>query len=483
MQPKLLSLPFAVTLVIAGVAAPSEAAVSMATTVPANPMSKFYGHAAIGSSSFEQHLQSGLEALEQREYGPAELQLSAASAELRQHNITDKRWLKTRLALGEAFLGEEKLEAAEHVLSDVAARARATDLQIHQSAVAGLAEIERLFGDLKRADTYCQQAIADGRQLRGGSPAALAHVYATEAAIMSAHGLDKTAVDAYRQALKLAQSDANDAHDAAEISCKLAVQLHNDGNNEEAAPLFERAFDQLDREANFNVPLYAAPRLTLRWEQGSPRSRLIADNEYPLKYLLVDNLRVAATAVRSENVIGVLISLANCGRSRLQLAVGPTRLEQMKPKHKDFLYVAPQELDIPLEEEHITDLTWRRRWLNHIEKNRYIPGFLKNNALDVDNFFGNNQFGEFGNWPVIANDETPIVTREEFLYGKHPLPDISTINFLSRGSNGYRPTYLDPGESKTGLVFFQQERFDRAQIDINIGNTMIEIPIDSAGPR
>jgi hypothetical protein len=223
--------------------------------------------------------------------------------------------------------------------------------------------------------------------------------------------------------------------------------------------------------------------LTVRWEQGSPRSRLIADDEYPLKYVLVDDLRVAATAVRSENVIGVLISLANCGRSRIQLAVGPTRLEQMKPKHKDFLYVPPQILDIPLEEEHITDLTWRRRWLNHIEKNRYIPGFLKNNALDVDNFFGNNQFGEFGNWPVIANEETPIVTREEFLYGKKRQPDISTINFLSRGSNGYRPTYLDPGESKTGLVFFKQERFDRAQIDINIGNTMIEIPIDSAGPR
>jgi tetratricopeptide (TPR) repeat protein len=250
---KLLSLPcgfaaFAIVLITSAGSAAAPEAAAVAASVPVNPMTKFYGHAAVESSCFEQHLQSGLEALEQRIYGQAELQLTAASAELRQHNITDGRWLRTRLALGQAFLGEEKLEAAERVLSDVAAHARGQDSQIYESALTALAETWRLLGDQKRAQTLCEQAIADARQAHGTSPRELARVYATQAEIMAAQGLDKAAIDLYRQALKLAQSDPDDRYDAAEITYKLAVQLHNTG--QDASQLFDRAFAQLDREAN-----------------------------------------------------------------------------------------------------------------------------------------------------------------------------------------------------------------------------------------
>jgi hypothetical protein len=141
-------------------------------------------------------------------------------------------------------------------------------------------------------------------------------------------------------------------------------------------------------------------------------------------------------------------------------------------------------LDTTLEAEHVTELTWRRRWLNHIEKTRRIPGYLKDGVLDVDNFFGNNQFTDrYGQWQTMAHSETPIVTREQFLYSPYREGAHDSSDFLSHTPVGTRPTFLDPGDAKTGLVYFQQERFEHAILNITIGNTVIEIPFDSAGPR
>jgi hypothetical protein len=212
---------------------------------------------------------------------------------------------------------------------------------------------------------------------------------------------------------------------------------------------------------------------------------VVPDQDYPLKYVYVDGLRVAAALVRSENVIGVLISLTNCSRNRKELALGKVSLVQLAPKNRNFRYVHPTELDMTLEAEHITELTWRRRWLNHIQKTRRIPGYLKDGVLDVDNFFGNNTFGPYGHWQTVARNETPIVTREQFLYS--PYRDngnnADQADFLSHTPVGTRPTYLEVGDSKTGLIYFGQERFDRARLKIVIGNMVVQIPFNSAGPR
>jgi tetratricopeptide (TPR) repeat protein len=456
----------------------SNESAMMATTAPPGPLGQYiFGHAAISNSLFQQHLQAGLEALEQRHYGQAEGHLQTALSELRKHNINDERTLVTKLALGQTFSGEERYENAQKYFEDCVGRLHEFHNQNDQvNALCGLAEVYiQTGGDVKKAHALCEQALA----IKPNST-----VYTALGATLMAQGLDKMAMSAYQQALKLAEADPKNKYEIGDIHYRMGIELHKSGETEEAAGHFERAFAIQDEEAKFQSSLYTAPRVTVHWERGNPRARQIADNAYPLRYVIVGNLRVAATAVRSENVIAVIISLANCGRSRLQLAVGPVSLEQTKPKHRPLLYVSEKELDVTLEQEHVTDLTWRRRWLNHMEKTRYIPGYLKNNALDWDNFFGNNIFGEYGNWPIIGCDETPIVTREEFLYGRKPPQDQSTVRFLRDNQGGYRPTYLDPGDSKTGLVFFKQERFDAAVLKINVGNAVIEIPLEnSAGPR
>jgi tetratricopeptide (TPR) repeat protein len=436
-------------------------------------------------SAFQNHYQAGLEALEQRIYGQAQLHLKAALAELRKHNISDEQTLRIKLSLAQAFLGEEQYDHAEHYFVDAAAQAHNLHQdQLEFQSLSGLGETFNLLGENTKAHQTVERAQVLDDRTKCASPLDRAHLFETLGAVLSAQGLHQQALASLRQSVQLYESHSDEVgYSLANARLRLAIELQEDGQQEESARLLPHALSGLAKEAKFQVPPYAAPRFTVHWETGDPRSREIADNDYPLRYALVNNLRVAATLVRSENVIVAIISLANCGHARLPLAIGPVTLDQITPKRKPFLYVSPHELDIPLEERHITDLTWRRRWLNHIEKNRYIPGYLKNNVLDVDNFFGNNQVGEYGNWPTIACDDTPIVTREEYLFGGKLPQETTTANFLSRGITGYHPTYLDPGYSKTGFVYFKQERFDEGKLSIGIGNTVVEIPFYTAGPR
>jgi tetratricopeptide (TPR) repeat protein len=496
MPPKLSNLPFCTLSVVVALAygvppcqAADAAGALVANTRPTGQLnSLIFGHAEFNASAWQHHLQAGVERIDCRDYQHAIAHLSAALEDLRKHNINDERALQTRLALAQAYLGSESLPSAERLFAQAADRARELR-QPHSRrlAMAGLAETLRLQGEARRAAEICKQLLSD-TESAGENAVERGEIFATLAGATAAEGLSKPAIEAYRQSLSLLEKGYAPAYKVARVQYQLALELHNSGETEEANALFDKAFSTIDREHRFDVPLSGAPQVVIHWDEGSPRSRLIADPEYPLKYVLAGDLRVAATAVRSENVIAVLISLANCGRTRLPVAVGPVTFTQLKPKIKPFLYVPPEVLDVALEEEHVTELTWRRRWLNHIEKNRYIPGFLKNRALEPDNFFSNNTFGLYGNWGTLACTETPIVTREEFYYGAggtHHASDNDMANFLSRSARAvnFHPTYVDPGEAKTGLVFFKQERFDKARLNIIVGNTIFEIPIDTAGPR
>ena len=468
---------------------PSAASPLVANTAtPQDLNTIIFGHAIFDASGWHKHLQSGLDCIDKRDYEHARAHLSLALDDLRRHNISDARAVQTRLALGQAYLGEERFEQAERLFSQAAERAaQLRQISLQRGAQAGLAETLRRQGDNKRAADICRQLLKADEHIDGETSAQRAQMLNTLAATLSQEGLSQPAEEAYGQAEKLLEHVDGDRYQLAQTRYRLALELHNNGRAADAVPTFEKAFTEFDKQAKFDATLSAAPRLTVTWDEGSPRSRQIIDPEYPLKYVLINDLRVAATAVRSENVIAVLVSLANCGHSRMPLFVGPVDFLQLAPKRKPFMFVPDALLDVPLEQEHVTELTWRRRWLNHIEKNRYIPGFLKNRSLDVDNFFSNNTFGEYGNWGTIACNDTPIVTREEFYYGfpGGKTNDANTVNFLSRSNQAinYRPTFLDPGEAKTGLVFFKQERFDRAQLNITIGNTVVEIPINTAGPR
>lgn len=469
----------------------AETAPQTAYVAPAHKLSSLLqGKASVTNDIWVRYFESGSQALDKRFYEQAARRLNSALDELRRRNVTDVRLIQTREALGRTYLGLERYGDAERVLTDAIERAgKLGNEAAGAKARAAQALAETLLAQHKyqRAETVARQALDYTQHAGVNEPRAVGRAYMTLADALAAGGLDAESGDLYKKAIAVLGRDGLDQLDLADAEYHYAILLRAQSNEGEATSHFEKAFAIYDQACQPNKPLSHAPHLVIRWEEGSPRARVVPDQDYPLKYVIIDGIRVSATLVRSENVIVALVSVSNCGRNRKELSIGQVSLEQKSPKHKPFRWVHPSELDTALEAEHVTELTWRRRWLNHIEKTRRIPGYLKDGVLDVDNFFGNNQFTDrYGSWQTVARTETPIVTREQFLYSPYREATTTThdsADFLSHTPVGTHPTYLDAGDSKTGLVYFQQERFDKALLKVVIGNTIVEIPFDSAGPR
>lgn len=446
------------------------------------------GHASLQHDKWERFYASGTQALDKRMYEVAAQRLDAALAELRRRSVADLRLIQTKEALGRTMLGLERFDDAERILSDAVLRAEKFGSNADATrARASEALAETLFARKKfdKAEVEARNAVRACEVPGVNEPHFLGRAYIVLGDSLAARGLDIDATEAFKKALTTLGATGLDERDLADAHYRFGLLLRAQGAEADAGSHFAKAFAVYDKEAQFNRPLVQSSRLTLHWEDGNPRARVVPDQDYPLKYISVDGLRVAASLVRSENVIVALISLANCSRNRKELSLGPVSLQQLAPRHKFFRLVHPSELDTTLEAEHVTELTWRRRWLNHIEKTRHIPGYLKDGVLDVDNFFGNNMFTDrYGQWQTMARAETPIVTREQFLYSPYrEAHGGDSADFLSHTPVGTRPTFLDAGHAKTGLVYFQQERFDKGLLKIAIGNTVVEIPFDSAGPR
>lgn len=460
-----------------------------ASAIAASATPKFLeGSASVSHSAWQQHYDSGIVALDRRQFDLAQKRLTAALAELRKRNINDVQTLQTKNALAAAYLEKEKYDGAQRLFSDVISRAPALGKPEQQAkALLGLAQTFLAQEKFDQAEQTAKQALQVQLSVYSPEDASIGKTYDVLGRVYASKNLDEKSLESSKKAIAILEKNPGfGKHDLTEALLSSALVNKIADNDDISDEQFKRAYELIDKQAHFDKPLATSNRLTVRWHEGTPRSRKVADAEYPLRYVFINGLRIAAVPVRSENVIGVIISFANCSQQRQELALGDVSMDQLAPKHKPFDYVSPRALDMELEANHLVELTWRRRWLNHIQKTRRIPGYLKDGILDVDNFLGNNQFGYYGQWATLARPDPPIVTREMFYYNKldnKQLQNDNTANFLSYGHGNVQKTYLEPGDAKTGLVFFRRERFDRAKLDIVVGNTIVQIPFDSAGPR
>lgn len=459
-----------------------------ALQISIDPKPLLHGHASAEQTVFDSSFKAGLKALRDHQFLVAEKRLLNALDELRKHNISDERFVKTRTALGWTYLGLDKAQSAQRMFAEALDKypGGSADQALLGSTYAGMAETLHSLGNPKRAAVYARKAIDINEPLQplGTNSRELARAYMALGISESALGLDDESLVAYKRAVDICEKAPGMAEtDLADALRGVAQEYEKQGKKSEAKEASAQMYEILDRAVKFDRQPAQSNKVIVYWSDGGLRSRQIYDPDYPMKYVWVNGIRIAATLVRSENVIGALISYSNCSRTRLELALGQVQLEELAPLRKPLAYVPPQKLDMALEEEHISALTWRRAWLNHMEKTRRIPGYLHDGLLDVDNFFANNTFGAYGSWGSIAETRTPLLTREQYLYGLNGHKKSELASFLSSTQGGQTSTYLDPGDSKTGLVFFGHERFSQARLKIPVGNLVVEMPFNSAGPR
>lgn len=471
--------------------APSAHAAAISVAIPKMPV--LQGSAALNSGGkWEKEYQAGQQALQTHRYAEAETRLQSAWWELRKRNLHDMRLSLVRLALGEAELAQNKLEEADKqfvaVLTTDRQNSAPLDSDQHLKALNCATRTALALYKFPRAQQLSEQAmnIVDSR--RGG--AANREIYTAQInhSILLIKGAHlEEATDLLSDVVKgLDETTGNDDL-LQEAVYNLGISIARQGDQQRAEPYFARAFELMEKLVTYNrTARHGSVKMV--WEDGSPRARQMWDPEYPLKYVHLKNIRVATTIVRSENLVSVLISIANCGKERVQVGVGDVRLQMLSPVKKYLVWIDGNILDRTLEEDHVNNLTWRRRWLAHIQKTRRIPGYLKDGALSTDNFFGNNVFGPYGHWPVMAYTDPAVVTREQYYFDASDSPtetatgaDKVTTAFANNSGSVLKPTFLDPGDARTGVVYFQRERFDSARLQISLGNTIFEFPFSAPG--
>lgn len=439
-----------------------------------------------GSATFRAQLPAskdfalGMKALDARLYIEAEKRLSRASIELRKTRSTEKERTVARLGLAEAYLAMESPARARTVL---------TELRGECFAQFGAESVECARYNLDFADLLYQEgkydaAIKSAEQAlktmeKSGKPfdAALCHI------LIGKIETKQTYYDHAKQSFKAALpalelEPGRDRLDYAEALYGLSIAEKKLGNEADANELMKKSLALKDDAVQLDKTDEQLGQVQFHWIDGMPGSRQIGDPLYPLKYMVIDGLRVACTLVRSQKHMAVLISLANCSKSPMAVAVGKVTLEKVNPGRKFLYYCDPAYLDNVLEEDVVLGLTWRRRWLEHIQRSRKIPGYLKNGSLDPDDFYGNNVFGVYGGWDSNLRDLPPVVTREEYYYEshKHQTPDNDLLAFMRGSASSIRPTIIEPGSARTGLVLFLRDRYDDAEVTLHLGNAVVKFP-------
>lgn len=443
--------------------------------------------ASVQVTPFAKNYEAGMSALKARNYREAEAKLSKALQHIRRFGRAGSQLTMCRLGLGEAYLGMDRSQEAKDILDSARKSASGMDQNSLEYArlLHSLALANSQLGAQTEALSLVQQSQKIRQKLLPSTHHDLGMSHALHGAILYRQGLAEESSEEYKRALSVLEKEPGperlDYADALYGLAGARRSLHEDSRQ-----MYEEAFLLREKAVQLDSSMSSKGMVRILWQEGTPHSKLIPDPIYPLKYTVLKGMRVSVAPVRSEHLVGVIVQLANCTNKPMRLAVGPVMMEKLSPGKRYLDYLDPAILDITLEEEHISDLTWRRRWLCHIQKTHRIPGYIKDGALDPDNFFGNNLFGTYGCWDSIAKHGSPMVTREEFYFGvdQRKVRDDSAPSYFVNGSFAeLKPAYIEPGDARTGVVFFQWERYDKALVRVCVGNAVLDFPFRATASR
>lgn len=449
------------------------------------------GNASLNTAPAVKLLEAAEKANLHRLYKEAAIKYQAVIKEVHRGYHEPKALCLTKIGLAEIALREaEDSGAAIKELTSVLPMCETTfgaksleAARIHY----GLAEALLAENKLDRAADACKRCL-EIRAAAEPDGELTGQALAMQARIELAKGFHKESLETFSKALKILELKSGlDMLDYANTLYWSGIARLGAGDEQGAGAAIEKARGMQDLAVNLNKTPERRGVVHFNWVDGVPECRQVYDSVYPLKYMLIDHLRIAVTLVRSDKHLAAVVSLANCSREPMQVAVGPVVVERTQPGPRSKLFFCdPGLIDMPLEEECVSNLTWRRRWLCHIQKTHRIPGYLKSGALDPDNFYGNNIFGIYGCWDGSLRNAPPVVTREQFFYDSEndKSPSYNDVErFMARSSGGYKPALIEPGDARTGVVFFLRQRYDSARVRVMVGNAVVDFPFQAVAGR
>lgn len=438
-------------------------------------------------SACDKYLKNGLYATYERRPKLAEEMLLKAIRQSKSAASPKSSLIKSRLALANLYLEQDRYAEAHDLLSGTLSLAQ--DCFPNQLETAecfyGLAKTEMIFNKLDKAKANAEEALRLLRDLKATDSQLYGQTLHVMAMVIAKHGWYSDATPLFVKALATMEHHPGyKSLDLADVLREQALFYHSIGERRQAAQLYEESYSLKERVVQPDQS--PAGQVRFVWEPGSTRAEEIIDSEFPFRYLSANGIRVAATVIDLWELLGVLITVTNVGDHQMEFDLGDVKLEKVDLHHLNSTAqvirpVDPKGIDRIRRERTMWDLTLTRPWLANIQKTRTVRGLVPARGHDL--FRGPNVFGVYGEWKAVSHivpERISAGDSRESIEVMLPGRESSELpGLVSSGESqlaGLTPVKLEPFESRTGELFYLNPRDQDVVIKVPIGNALFELP-------
>lgn len=444
------------------------------------------------ANPWERLQSAGINACNRRSFDEAEKLLLKAIREAKKLGTPAHKLLESRLALGRVYIAKNDTDEARRLFDWCLLKSKRLygpeSLQYGQ-ALDGLAEVNLLVKNYEQAEECSKQALAIKEKLLGCEHQDYARSLVTLANTTFRQAFYTDARPLYHRALTILEKNPGfNKLDYADALRDAGIYYQCRGQKADARKYFDSSHKLKSKATIFDQSPELNGSVLVQWEEGSPQAEIIPDIDFPLKYICVNNVRVAVTVVDLWELMGVLIAVTNISDHKMELALGKVTVERpelVARKARYLQYVDPNTIDSIRRERVIWDLTQNRPWLANIQKTRSVRGLVPAHGHDL--FRGPNIFGVYRNWNVsqrILPDRFAIeASPERVQYQTEAGTDPDIIHTAHSNLAGLCPVSLEPFESRTGVLFYLHPRCEQILLKIPVGNAIFEFPFNCRKKR
>lgn len=445
---------------------------------------------------FQRSYDEAVRALNERRYASARNYIDAASHEARQETMNRKHNQQVRLLEAELANRSGKAHQAYAILKSLSSTDKSPLL------LSELAEAELTLGRFTQAEVHSRAALSrleaeKAKQDNDEIDREIGLACSRLARSLAGQGFDDEAKPLFSRARTLLTAAPGLKQlDLADALRHEAIFYRTIGDTKTCRSLFETCCQIKEAASDPERPTSLEGAVHFEWEPGSPRAHEIIDNEFPLRYITANHIRVAATVIDLWELAGIIVCVTNLDDHRRTVDLGSLNVyhAQRVPgggliAMEPLSYVDHKIIDRLRRERNIWDLTQDRPWLANIQKTRNFRGLVPSDGHDM--FRGPNVFGVWGEWPgishVVSKVGVTVQPSRENIFHRNADDDISKDTGLVRSQSiqqtGLLPISLEPFESRTGEKFYIYPRNEPIKIDVVVGNTTFSFPFQCRKQR
>jgi len=472
-----------------------------------------HAQARVHSDQYLRVFDEAKRALAERRYAAARGFIQAAMKQAQSPGVRSKRTLEAALLMAMLHIRTNQPHKAYSLLKDMEHEVgKAFGDQSMEQAIqlSELADSELALGKFNLAEQHARRALELLSNLSKDTEVGGKAEYANEqgqaasrlAQALASQGFHEEAKPYFANAREfLTQSPGIKQQDLADELRLEAMFMRSIGQKRTSISLFDQSCQLQDQATNIEQPPHLLGEVRMKWEPGSPRCQEIIDNDFPLRCITTNKVRVAATTIDLWELMAVLVCVTNIDDHKRMVGIGDITLYKI-----DSELVTGQTKTvslIPTVDHHIIDrtnrelaiwsLTQDRPWLANMQKNRNVRGLVPAEGHDL--FRGPNMFGVWGEWGGISHTvptRISVLPSRENVFDRGETDDLNHESGLIRSEGrtegvkqgALMPVSLEPYESRTGELFYIYPRGEyTVNVQVNVGNVLFEFPFKTRKKR